>query len=145
MVIVSAVFIIAIKYGAHYRQKNYTPRKTELNFRNREICLLTFLIFYRISLTCFCCGATLFNENRNLHDFTSPSSSLTPGFDVRLSPAASQTNILSMATASIASGEASDSLYILRNNLGDTFYDIGENFQLIITSTSNLHNYYQYK
>lgn len=126
MVIVPAVFILAIKFGAHCRVKSYTPRKSELLFHNPEICWLTLLIFYRISLTCFCCGAALFNENRDLHNFTSPSSSLIPGFDLKLHPTASQANILSMATASIASGEASDSLYILRNNLGDTFFDIGE-------------------
>lgn len=135
MVVASVVFIFIAKFGAQCRlRKNNVPRY-EVPFNRQDIHLLALLLFYRISSTCYCRSAILFGENLIFHNISSSSVlSVSAGDESRDDPTlSSQTSILTVAAA--ASGETGDSLYIVRNNLGDTFFDVGEYIRYTITSS----------
>lgn len=128
MMVASVVFIFIVKFGAHYRVRNNNEPRCEIPFSRQDIHLLALLLFYRISSTCYCRSTILFSENLIFHNISSSSViSVTPDDGTKEDATFPQTNILSMAAAAAAaSDETSDSLYIVRNNFGDIFFDVGE-------------------
>lgn len=128
MMVASVVFIFIVKFGAHYRVRNNNEPRCEIPFSRQDIHLLALLLFYRISSTCYCRSTILFSENLIFHNISSSSViSVTPDDETKEDATFSQTNILTKAAAAAAaSDETSDSLYIVRNNLGDIFFDVGE-------------------
>lgn len=142
MVIVPIVYVLTNDFPIRC-QSATSDRRNSAIYR---IGLLVWLLFYIESpSTCWCKGALLLDENFVFRKTPSSSSAALPsrsddtftGGDIagqltKHEIAASQANILNMAAATIASGDVGDSLYIVRNNGGDTFIDSGK---LLIVTT----------
>ncbi len=128
MVIASSVIILTVKFGVRHRLPNrYHNNRSKFDFH--RIWILALLIFSNLQSACFCKSAVLLDERYFFQNFSSTSLSGSPisrNRPANQESSATSSDILAMAAATFASGDDSDSLYVVRNNLGDTFFDMGE-------------------
>lgn len=119
IMVVSAALIVVVQFGfGNNRLKRDVVRGRI--FCKHYISLLTFLLFYRTALICECEGSILFGGS-----IISDNTSVVSFTDEHHSTLSPHMNLYTVAAA-VASNDGGDSMHIIRNNLGDTFYDDGE-------------------